>query len=815
VVDKDDAQPSMWGQTAMSFMFDESPASASSVEADSEVDVVWAEVRPAAEVDCDPPAEVVAEVSFIAAVVEQPIVEVGEVVELISNLATTESTEEAEDTEAVILNTRRIHIAAVAIENYRSIKQLNTGKPLICNAKANIIVGANNAGKSNILRAVKLLLSADATASPKLLPTDYNDRELPVQIKLTLCWPESEAEDQHRPDTCGQQHYVVVALSAEPIGRERKEESGKITIQHSDGNEMTLDGLKQAVKFIHVQDARDASDATGSTASSPFRQILNEIIREEIGDGLIGETIRQMDKGMDQLRQVEHFERFGQQIKGMLPRIFGINVSLQLTQLSRDLILNMILNSVKLDIQDGGMSFPDTKSLGYGLQNSFVMALLRVRTEREYQRQARNEDIKRKVDESARQQQLAEQAAQVNLNGETSTTTKKRMGRPPKVVHEGPYHRQSLIFAIEEPEIGQHPQLQREMYSILAGIATTNQLFVTTHSTEVANMWYKRRMEDSIILVRKEVDKQTGKETGTRATGVSSYDITPEEQETVYTHLSRIGSEMFFARRVVFVEGPTEAGAVPAIASYLKFDLDSLGVSVVSADGWGAIGSLVGLCYKLGLDYLAICDRDVIKTYPHDFCQEQDPAKRESSAAGVSEDSRLHFVLNQVITSEGNPLLANDGLLRIASTLNPCSYGVNVAGKITKLASAPPCAKPLCTCNNPPGTAEMALINKELRRVGCYSLNSHIECSFFSKTTDPDDFRRIQHARLKMRGEYTRLRQQANVAYTSDQAKTTLHKSKKEMYWRILIADWSQSANPRLADDIREAIELIVKDLPS
>lgn len=68
--------------------------------------------------------------------------------------------------------------------------------------------------------------------------------------------------------------------------------------------------------------------------------------------------------------------------------------------------------------------------------------------------------------------------------------------------------------------------------------------------------------------------------------------------------------ELFFARKVILVEGPTELGALPIFASLMGYNFDEDGASLISVSGTGNFEIFVKLCEGFKIPYFIIADKD-------------------------------------------------------------------------------------------------------------------------------------------------------------------------------------------------------------
>lgn len=126
------------------------------------------------------------------------------------------------------------------------------------------------------------------------------------------------------------------------------------------------------------------------------------------------------------------------------------------------------------------------------------------------------------------------------------------------------------LVLCEEPEIYLHPQMCRRMRDVLVEIARTGtaQVICTTHSPVFLDL--ADRHDGIVILSRDEKQQKLTKQ----PQSVPTLDITQDDQSRLRMLLDFDPSvnELFFARRVVLVEGDSELSAYMAVLSSIARD---------------------------------------------------------------------------------------------------------------------------------------------------------------------------------------------------------------------------------------------------
>jgi len=517
-------------------------------------------------------------------------------------------------------------IDQIQIENFRSFDSCTVDLGCI-----RAIVGRNNVGKSNLLKAIRLFMEA----SKRLLDDDcfhHHNTEEPIRIRVRFRdlteWERQKFDGwlygddtlivERKFEKTGEDSYNIdrfaVVREPEPAWLKESEINGdNIEDWWEDQDALTVNGLdfggELGTRRPQVGEWKEIADEFVSEhrGEIPFEEVRRPNPRGYKGvlkGGLPEFILVPAVRDVSEASKITKTSPFGQLINSVLSRIaearretvkeaiddvgsllnrgedrlpaieeFEGSLNEAIQEVS-DVELEIAIDIPELDdlLETAEVYARDgtrtpIEAKGHGLQRSTIFTILRVYSNFAIQEQ-----------EASR----------------------------------------STIFAFEEPEIYQHPQSQRTLLSVFRDIADSgDQILYTTHSSHFVNV----SRFDEVCIMRKEggdedfctVPSQVGMEKmrddlkarkGTRGS--------PKGMRNQYENAfdARI-SEGFFADKVVLVEGKSEKYILPIYARLLGYDFDRNNVAVVyPGTGKGQLDRLIRIFAGFDIPTYPIFDND-------------------------------------------------------------------------------------------------------------------------------------------------------------------------------------------------------------
>lgn len=472
-------------------------------------------------------------------------------------------------------------VVRLTIGNFRGIKSAE----LFFDGHT-LMVGTNNVGKSTICEALDLVLGPDRLNrfppvdefdfynSTYLIPPvaeGENQQSVPLRIEAVLIELSGEIENKcggnvefwHLKEqrvlglgeiAAANPPDVVPCLRIETIGKYDPDEDefvAKTYFSHSPeavAGELTAVSkpIKRLFGFLYLRTLR-----TGSRALSLERGSLLDIILRTKGvrTSLWEKTISRL-RGLDIEADAAEIAPVLRSVEKRLARYIALEspsnaTKLHVSELTREHLRKTMTFFLALSADQGHVPFAHA---GTGTINTLVLALL---------------------------------SFIADLKPET------------------------VIFAMEEPEIAVPPHTQRRIAEYL--LTKTTQAFVTSHSPFVIEKFEPSKT----LLLARNAGVVTARKVSD-ATGLKDND---------YKRFSRSGlSECMLGRAVIVVEGVTELHAMPVVARRMEENdptlqpLDIAGVAFFDADGESNMPKFGKFFKTLDLRTFAFYDLDYKKT---------------------------------------------------------------------------------------------------------------------------------------------------------------------------------------------------------
>lgn len=466
-----------------------------------------------------------------------------------------------------------MRIKHIRIEHYRSIKQLKFDVPQIC-----ALVGPNNAGKSNILTAIYKVLGRDWVTVNSFDLDDVYGRDPDTDMRITITFdPPVEYRKFKHVDP-----VEIPTFSFEYTRYKVGQNKGQRRLEQKC---LTLDGkppmvlkkapkkgekheyeplvnipseVRQNVPLIYIGTNRSLKEQLPSARYSLLRQLLEDINRD-LHDP--SQTVTVPD-GEGSEKTVARAERFRELMENAM-KLLRAESFVQLEKSIKENALRQLGFDPAVDGDKLDLYFSPFDTMDF-----YKTLDLRVR----------------EGDFTISATELGEGIQNALVLAILQAFEERR--------------KQGAILLIEEPEMFLHPQMQRSLYKTLREIGKTNQVIYTTHSPHfVAVPDY-----DEVVLVRK----------NNGGTSVELSDLPKNERrkEKLLKEFDPERNELFFATRVLFVEGDTEKLAFPEYARRLGFDVDKAGASIVEVSGKRNLLEFARIAASFGIPVGVVYDED-------------------------------------------------------------------------------------------------------------------------------------------------------------------------------------------------------------
>jgi len=349
--------------------------------------------------------------------------------------------------------------------------------------------------------------------------------------------------------------------------------------------------LGKYTRFLLIPAIRDASEDTIEKQGSVLTSLMDLVVRSVISKKdeikkFEEKTEKEYQETYDptKLKELSTLqERLTATLKIYVP---NANINLTWRPLSK---INIPLPQADIKLIEDDYPVPVSKT-GHGLQRAFILTLL----------------------QHLSLAQISTKKGDAESKGEAEEASLP-----------------NLVLAIEEPELYQHPSRQRHFSNVLLqlatgkipGVAEKTQILYTTHSPLFVGI---DRINQIRLFRKIPYEKDKPKVTKVISTNLDviaekiwEANGKPGEKYTGDSLIPRLVTIMnpwmnegFFSDAVVLVEGEDDRAALIGTASYMGYDLETLGYSVIPCSGKTNIDRPATIFRELNIPVYLLWDGD-------------------------------------------------------------------------------------------------------------------------------------------------------------------------------------------------------------
>lgn len=490
------------------------------------------------------------------------------------------------------------YISWVKIKNFRNFKDIDVNL-----SHKQIIIGENNVGKTNFLRAIQLILDPKFSDEDRYLnETDFHD---------SLVDPMKSGENiEIIIEVQGYEHNKTVLSMLSDATISDNPPTLRLTYQYypsPDTNEYTytiFQGERPEIQFAHnhrkflniklINAIRDVEKDMRNSRKSPINNLLKEyeFNKDEL-EG-IGKKLKDQSNeilSIDELIDLE--SKINKRFNNSLGKTPFSKIALETV----DVDPNRILNTLKLMI--GDYKQRPTSDTSLGINNILFISLILLSLEdKTIPTLLKKEEYHKLIIED--NSNILKDCYEVTINGnyflkgyleEELMANLYSFMDSMNTVNEG-----FTILAIEEPEAHLHPTFQRIIYKDV--MKNNTSVLMTTHSpyiTSVAPL-------NSIVHLRS--TKQ-----GSIINTTANLSLTNKEMQDLERYIDVKRGELYFGKGVILVEGVAEEYLIPTFADKIGESLDLKGIICCNINSTN-FKPFVSFLELLGIPYVCITDGD-------------------------------------------------------------------------------------------------------------------------------------------------------------------------------------------------------------
>ena len=386
-----------------------------------------------------------------------------------------------------------------------------------------LLVGENNAGKSNIIEALRLATLPLSGRRTRYFEADDLTRGEAGPVELTAEF--AGLSPYQRGQYMGALDIVSGTASYMTRFYPKDDSHPRGRLEHLAGKAAAPDAepeKRDQINHVYLTPLRDAQRELDSASGSRLAHIMKYLVGPDHQEEFVAKAREDLAKLSGHKAVTKTSDRIQDHVSGLTDAVRTQKVGMAFDPPD----LDRLARSLRLKMSDYGVDLADLAASGLGYANLLYLATVILELQ----------------------------------HAQDSELT---------------------LFLVEEPEAHLHPQLQAVLLEYLrdqaarsvrddsTGPAGRIQVIATTHSPNLASAVSTR----DVVVLRSAVTSAEGQAatSQTRAIALSALPLSQDERRKIDQYLDVTRSELLFTRRAILVEGISEAVLLPTLVRHAVF----------------------------------------------------------------------------------------------------------------------------------------------------------------------------------------------------------------------------------------------------